>query len=128
MAEFINQKPKIKRTHYKICVFGDSVTYAGYVKNNWYSLLRNHLESLDELNIELFNLGINGNSSRDILSRFDSEAIARDPNKIIFAFGVNDSAYILSTGEAITSTQDFQENISKLIKSARIFTNDITFI
>jgi len=119
---------KKKRTHYKICVFGDSVTYASYIKDSWFNQIRNYLESFDNLNIEIFNLGINGNCSTDILNRFEIEASSRKPNRIVFAFGVNDSAYILSTGEPITSENNFTLNIQTLIKKAKYLTTDITFI
>lgn len=112
----------------KICVFGDSVTYAGYIKDSWFNLLRVQLESASQNDIEIFNLGINGNTSDDILNRFETEAKARTPIKIIFAFGINDSAYIFSNNEPLIDEQKFKSNILELIKLASIYTFDITFI
>ncbi len=109
---------KKKRNHFKIGIFGDSVTYGSYIKNNWYVLLRDYLESFDELNVEIFNLGINGDDSNNIRGRFYTEASVRKLNKIIFAFGVNDSAYILKTGLPLTSTQKFEENINNASEKA----------
>jgi lysophospholipase L1-like esterase len=90
-------------------------------------MLKNKLEKQNE-DIELFNLGINGNTSVDILERFENEAKARTPEKIIFAFGINDSAYIFSTKEPLVSEMEFESNIDKLINLAKKYTNDITFM
>ncbi len=112
----------------KICVFGDSVTFGGYIKNNWTNLLRWHLEIMNIENVEFYNLGINGNTSQDILDRFEIEAAAREPDKIVFAFGVNGSAYIFHTKKPLVDEPDFKNNLLSLIKMAKKFTDDITFI
>jgi len=58
-----------------ICAFGDSVTHASYIKNSWTNLLRLYLEDNSQYEIELFNLGINGNTSDDILKELRLSAI-----------------------------------------------------
>jgi lysophospholipase L1-like esterase len=112
----------------KICVFGDSVTYAGYIKNSWFNLLKDELESESQEDIEMFNLGINGDTSTDILNRFETEARARTPDQIIFAFGVNDSGYIFSTKEPLVSEDKFRENVQELIHLGSKYTKNITFV
>jgi lysophospholipase L1-like esterase len=111
-----------------ICVFGDSVTYAGYIKNSWANQLRWYLESKSDAEYHLFNLGINANTTTDILKRFDIEATARNPNVIIFAIGVNDSAYLLDSKKPITGLKVFKDNIKLLINKAQVYTKDIIFI
>lgn len=111
----------------KICIFGDSVTYAGYINNSWFNMLRSELEARVD-DVEVFNLGINGNTSNDILYRFEVEAESRKPEKIIFAFGVNDSGYIFSTNEPLVTEELFRANVTKLTELASKYTKDITFI
>ena len=111
-----------------ICIFGDSVTYAGYIKDSWANQLRWYLESKSGAEYHLFNLGINANTSTDILKRFDVEAAARNPNLIIFAVGMNDSAFLIDTKEPITELEVFKANLEELINKAKEHTNDITFI
>lgn len=96
-------------------MFGDSVTYAGYIKNSWANLIKLDLESNSQEDVEFFNLGINGNTSDDILNRFDVEAQARQPELIIFAFGVNDSGYIFDTNKPLVEIQNFETNVKILL-------------
>ena len=111
------------------CIFGDSVTHAAYVRNGWVDLLRIYLEDKfpnDFVNV--LNLGVGGNTTNDILSRFESESAARIPTSLIFAVGVNDSAYIQSIARPIVEEKMFESNLKKLIDLAVKFSKDIMFI
>lgn len=111
------------------CVFGDSVTQASYIKSGWADLLRQYLEiNHSSDTITFFNLGINGNTSDDILNRFKIESEARTPTDIIFAFGVNDSGYFRTLDKPIVPKERFIKNIESLIGKAKIFSKNITFI
>jgi lysophospholipase L1-like esterase len=111
------------------CIFGDSVTQAAYVKTGWVDLFRIYLEEKyrDEF-INVFNLGVGGNTSDDILKRFKSESEARMPTVIIFAFGVNDSGYFRTPDKPIVSEERFTKNIESLISQANKLTTNITFV
>lgn len=103
------------------CIFGDSVTQAAYVKVGWVDLLRQYLEEKycnDFVNV--FNLGIGGNTTGDILKRFSSEAQSRYPTSIIFAIGINDTK--------LNNPKEFRANLEKLIELAKKFTSEITFV
>lgn len=111
------------------CIFGDSVTQASYVKTGWADLLRQYLETkYTSDTITFFNLGINGNTSDDILKRFKTESEARMPTDIIFAFGVNDSGYFITIDKPIVPEDRFINNIEGLINEAKTFSKNITFI
>ena len=103
------------------CVFGDSVTQAAYIPENWVNQLRRYLENKyrDDF-IEVFNLGIGGNTTPDILKRFENEASARNPNFLIFAVGINDTKY--------TQPSNFKTNLLKLIMLAKKDTREIFFV
>lgn len=111
------------------CIFGDSVTQASYVKDSWADLLKPLLESkYPDSSVNVFNLGIGGNTTTDIVNRFDNEASSRLPTDIIFAVCVNDSAYLIGDESAITDEEQFKVNLLSLIEKARKFTQNITFI
>jgi lysophospholipase L1-like esterase len=54
-----------------ICVFGDSITWGAYdpERGGWVNRLRNDLEKKE---IESYNLGISGDTTADLLKRFNS--------------------------------------------------------
>lgn len=103
------------------CIFGDSVTQAAYVKVGWVQLFKQYLEDKykDDF-VNVFELGIGGNTTDDILKRFQCESSARNPDSILFAVGINDTKF--------NSSEQFKNNLVKLIEQAKIFTQEITFI
>ena len=105
-----------------ICIFGDSIVWGASdcEKGGWADCLKNHLMDDD---IDVYNLGISGDTTEDLLKRFDTEAEARNPDIIIFAIGINDSLSLDKDGLI-----KFQKNISTLVNKARKFTNKIIFI
>ena len=109
-----------------ICVFGDSIVYGAFdfEYGGWAQRLRKHLE-IEEYN-KIYNLGISGNNSTDLLARIENECKARNPDKIIIAIGINDSQ--IENGILRTPEEKFKENIEKIIEIAEKFTKDITFI
>lgn len=111
------------------CVFGDSVTQADYVKVSWVDLLKNYLENKYKNGyVSVFDLGINGNTTSDILKRFEPEAAHRTPTSIIFAAGINDSGYLGDASKPIIGEELFKNNLKELINAAKNFSGDITFI
>jgi len=105
-----------------ICVFGASITWGAYdsEKGGWVNRLRLDLEKRDEDYISVYNLGVDGNTTSDLLERFEVEAKAREPDILIFSIGDNDSALI--------SLDKFEQNLTKLIKLAKKFTKNIIFL
>lgn len=120
----------------RILVFGDSIAWGAWdlEKGGWVNRLR---LSLDEKNISdsdfyctVYNLGISGDTSDDILRRFEFEAQQRLKEDVIFLIGVgiNDSAWVHSKNDFLVSLDAFKENIRKLISLARKFSSKIIFI
>lgn len=93
----------------------------------WANLLRNYLESQNE-QTALYDLGIDANTTKDLLARFSIEAIARHPQVIIFAIGANDSAYRHTTDNPLITANEFKQNITHLIQEARKITDKILFV
>ena len=113
----------------RICIFGDSITWgAGDPQNGgWVAQLRRYFETND-YDILVYNQGIDNDTTDDLLARFELESKARDPQIIIFAIGVNDSEYIKTKDNPRVSLEKFENNLKKLIKQAKKFSDKIAFI
>jgi len=114
-----------------ICVFGASITWGAsdVEKGGWVQRLRTFVESTKE-DVDIYNLGVSGDTTDDLLKRFKVECEARKPEKIfkiIFGIGTNDSQYILTKKHPKTTIEKFEENLETLISQAKEFTNDIVF-
>lgn len=113
-----------------ICVFGDSVLWGWGLpfRVGWVNLFRNYIEDKSNFTMNLYDLGIDGETTEGILGRFDIEAAARKPDMIIFATGVNDSAYRKTKAHPLVPIDAFERNIHTLIKKAGKFTKKIIFV
>jgi len=110
-------------------IFGDSIAWGAFdsERGGWAEQLKkigfNHEDFV-------FNCSISGNTSTDILRRMSDEIDYRlDPEddlRIIFAFGINDSAY--KGKHYVTSIQMFTNNVENIISIARRFTDEIYFV
>jgi len=116
----------------RILIFGDSITWgAGDPEyGGWVTHLRRFFETHGYGNVEVFNLGIPGDTTDDILVRFRTECRARSrhPNLILFAAGINDAKYIRSESNPVTPPEKFRKNVEDLIEKAREFAADILFL
>ena len=113
----------------RICIFGDSITWGAVDPENggWVAQLRHYFETND-YDISVYNQGISGDNTDDLLARFEVECKAREPQIIIFAIGVNDSQYVKTKDNPRVSLEKFQNNLVKLINQARNFSDKIAFI
>jgi len=84
-----------------ICIFGDSITWGAYdpINGGWVGLLRNYFEKKSEGEIEIYNLGISGNTTDGLLKMIENESIPREPEVIVLAIGINDTQYIYSNND-----------------------------
>lgn len=115
-----------------VCIIGDSITWGAYLpfRGAWANLLRNHLEKKTDYFVALYDLGIDGDTSSDILKRFDVEMEARNPSVIIVAVGTNDSVYRLKNKERVLEipTSDFKQNVKEIISKAKKYTKDVLWV
>lgn len=111
---------------YSICIFGASSTQGFYdiEKGGWADRLKAFLYEMtlkgDDY-YEVFNLGISGNTSKDLLDRFDDEAKRRDPTIVVISLGDNDSAFGVSLSA-------FEKNMQKIIGKAKKYTKNILIV
>jgi lysophospholipase L1-like esterase len=119
----------------QILIFGDSITYgASDLEGGWVSRLRKYIDAKGENDPDyyylVYNLGISGQNSTDILQRFEFEAKSRIKEEgetvIVFALGTNDSQ--LFAGKLRTEPEQFKENLKQLNDLARKYTQRVVFI
>lgn len=112
-----------------ICVFGASITWGAWdsEKGGWVNRLRLSIESENDETF-MYNLGISGDTTKELLKRFDAEAKAREPNLVIIAIGNNDSVYVKPKKRHMVPIKQFEANLGKLIKKSKKFTNKIVLL
>ena len=115
-----------------ICIFGDSITWGAWdtEMGGWVNRLRVVFD-IEDWDWNVYNQGISGETTEDVLKRFMSECEARahnEPVKIIFAIGTNDSGELRKEKRNRIPINDFKGNIRQLIEEAKKFTKDIAFV
>ncbi len=117
---------------WRIVVWGDSITRGagdnykwGWVNRLDLYFTNNYLKD----DCSVYGLWISGNTTEDLLKRFDVEAEARNPKVVLFAIGINDSIFINNDkNKPFVSIDKFESNLNELIKEARVYTDKIAFI
>jgi len=113
-----------------ICVFGDSIGEGYYdsEKGGWVSQLSRFLKTPND-NLHIYNCSISGESTREVLIRFDTEIKAREPKTIIFALGTNDSWYFDNDkNKSNVPLNEFKKNVKLLILKSKKINAKIIFI
>ncbi len=122
---------------YNILIFGDSISAGRKIEKikSWPCLLAQFFDSKDKDFTLVHNLSIPGDSTNEVIERFDVEARARcrkiyedDHTSIIFAIGINDTKGLNSKNNVVTKINNFRENINHLFKEASKYTDHIIFI
>lgn len=111
-----------------ICVFGDSTAWGawdtekgGWVNRLWLFLSRKREDVV-------YNLSIDGGTTKTILKRFELETKIRGADVLIFQSGGNDAAYEREEDNFLVPFDKFKENIEEIIKRAKKITDKIVFI
>jgi len=114
-----------------IFVFGDSICYGAYDNKlgGWVNRLKLDLEQESSCYCNVYNLGVPGDTTSDLLKRMDNELNSRIDETlktvIIFSIGINDSGYINNIQNVVIS--DFRKNIISMIKKAKEYSENIMF-
>lgn len=119
-----------------ILAFGDSIVFGrgNNIDRGWAGRLRKYFEAKDYYN-GLYNLGIPGNSTADLLERIETECKARikikmpeDKFVILIGIGINDSRLIGKLDNPQTKEDEFKDNILNLINISKKYTKHVVFI
>lgn len=125
-----------------ILVFGTSTTWGAWdEEGGWADRIKKYCnqkrvrENLgDKYYKVIYNLGIDGDRSGDVLERFDNEVWARrkidlqEEVVVIFDVGGNDSAFVNDKKEFWTPLGEYHDNLRKLIAKAKKLTDKIVFM
>jgi len=117
----------------RILVFGDSIAHGTWdeIGGGWTNRLnvfcmKEELKN-PKFNYSVYNLGISGDNSENLLERFELEIKHRledDKGIIVFAIGLNDS----QIGDIEVDINKFEKNIEELIKIAIKYSSKIVFV
>lgn len=120
-----------------ILVFGDSIAWGAYDKEygGWVERLKLYFW---DRGVFVYNLGIESQTSKDLLGRFENELKERiygqSPSEfgydltIIFEIGKNDSIFNKTKNNCWVNVDDFRSNIKKLINLSMKYSSKIFFI
>lgn len=120
----------------QILIFGTSNTFGCYdTQGGWADRLKQYCiqQSLDNESYRclVYNLGISGNTSADIVRRFKAEAAERDRDSkstaVLFDVGLNDSLIFNDTRKHCVTPEDYEENLQLLISQARELVSAVSF-
>ncbi|OGY57600.1 MAG: hypothetical protein A3C03_00840 [Candidatus Colwellbacteria bacterium RIFCSPHIGHO2_02_FULL_45_17] len=114
-----------------VLIFGDSLVrgHKDLEKGGWVTRLRIHyFNNPTERDTSIFESGISGDSTQELLERFDGESKPRHPEVIVFSIGTNDASFIKSEDKMITTQDTFKKNLEKLIELAMEYTKKIVFV
>ena len=117
----------------KILIFGDSITYGqrDLEMGGWVNRLRLALAHDSSItSCHVFNMGISGQTTTEILERLSRECKGRvldDANNIIvIAAGINDAQ--IKDGTILNDEDAFKSNVRALIEEARSFTDKVIYL
>lgn len=122
----------------QILIFGDSITWGACdLRGGWAQRLKEFLDDRGlkqpEIYFETYNLGVSGDTTEDLLRRFEFELKQRRIDEgenriIIFAIGTNDSLWIKNPNNRLLLPEKFQKNLNTLVKSAQKYSKDIVLV
>ena len=123
----------------RILIFGNSVTQGyndtecgGWANRLLTYTIKKRVESDYTYAPTVFNLGISGGNTTDLLERIDAELGARlagkDDGVVLFAIGVNDSQYDIDTDENRIPVEVYEKNLRELISKTQKYTRRIVFV
>ncbi|MBR0143701.1 MAG: SGNH/GDSL hydrolase family protein [Clostridia bacterium] len=75
-----------------------------------------------EVNLRVTNSGISGNTSRDLLSRFDRDVVSLDPDWVSICIGINDVWRQFDTPaifDAQVMPDEYESNVEKMILAVK---------
>jgi len=120
----------------QILIFGDSIAYGAWDREGgWVQRLRKFLDektlTKKDFYCLVYNLGVSGDTTDDLLERFEFETKQRIEEKedaiIVFSIGGNDATFIDKEKQCQVSKEKFRENIQKLTALADKYALKIIF-
>lgn len=120
-----------------VLVFGASIVWGAWdLEGGWVQRLRKHIDKIafedDEFDCKVYNLGVSGDTSEDLLKRFEFETQYRNlyDKGIIFiiSIGVNDSIFLNAKNARRVQPEQFRDNLLRLFDIAKKYSSQIIFL
>jgi lysophospholipase L1-like esterase len=99
----------------RVVFTGNSITDGGHYHSYIWLYYITHFPNQ---RITVYNAGIGGDVSRQILERMDTDVFAKNPTVVTLTFGMNDTGYQNLKGEKVDST--YAAKIAESLKSFRL--------
>lgn len=114
----------------KILFQGDSITDCGRNRHDFHDLGPGYpkyvaemlCEVYPDIEFEFINRGISAHKTRDLVNRWDEDAIAHDPDIITILIGINDTWHCIENQEWIPA-EEYEANYRKLLEDIKSKTN-----
>ena len=115
--------------------FGDSITQGFWgIDGGWVERIRRHYDSrsiqdFDHMQPEVFNLGISGDTTRNLLTRIEAETRVRkgsDPLVVLVAIGSNDDLF--ESDKQWVRPEEFHSNLETILAILRPLADAIVFV
>lgn len=111
----------------QILVFGDSITYGKFdFEGGWVARLRRYVDERNSkekhFNYLVYNLGIPGSSTAELISRVDFETKQRLLYLdciVIISGGINDSQFLVTQKKFRTDPARFRKNVETLVEISK---------
>jgi lysophospholipase L1-like esterase len=120
----------------RVLVFGASVTQGFWdTEGGWVQRLRKHYDEMQIKNWSnerptIFNLGVSGDSTIEVLKRVENETLARQTDRglaFIFSVGINDS-FVSGNGNINLTPEQYADNYRKIISIAKKYSDKIMLL
>ncbi len=118
-------------------IFGDSITEGLWdSQGGWADRTKAFVQSKEVASgiknyHEVYNLGIDGNTTQQLIARFEAETTARlwpdEEIAFIFAIGTNDTLH-RNNSDFQSTPEQYQTELTQLAELARKFSSNITFV
>lgn len=123
----------------RVLVFGASITQGFWdTEGGWAARLRRYYDTQAVKDIkregdypDVFNLGISGDTTKNLLGRLENETEARlwgkEEPAFIFSIGTNNAA-VEGSGKEWSTPDDYRHELEKIIGIARDYSEKIMFV
>lgn len=117
-------------------IFGASITYGAWdtEKGGWVQRLRSFIEAKNKMSDIIYNLGISGETTNDILKRFQAETDQRLKESwgktpvIIFSIDINDSITLTKDKQLMISLDKYKDNLQQIFDLAKTYTSKFVVV
>ncbi len=122
---------------FQVLIFGASTTHGNWdEQGGWANRIRLYVikkifDNPSKLHGHVFNLGVPGDLTSDLLKRIEPEIKARlfyPETIILISAGTNDSKINFSDKKTLISDEQFKDNVNKIIKIAKNFSDKVMFV